>query len=133
MSSRFIRGLYTSGANHSGYRPLFYKYLGLWQGTINIRVSSETDENILLPTKRIPGLDPIDENQDFLVRACVLKGVAGYQVLPINKHTGRPKGHHWLGVIEIGLVQHIDVKFGDELEVELGEFVVLPAKTGHLS
>ncbi len=77
--------VYVPGCNHSGLRPKFYESLGLWQGTINFQLPRGTDEPLILPNKRVPGLDPIDlsANQDFLVRPCRLKGGSGYQILPM--------------------------------------------------
>ena len=93
MGSIIVRGTYVSGLKHSPRRPKLYQDLGLWQGTINIQLPAETDQNILIPNERIPGRDPFDseENQDFLIRRCKLKGVLGYQILPIDKATGAPK------------------------------------------
>jgi CTP-dependent riboflavin kinase len=114
-----------SGLGHSGRRPRFYGSLGLWQGTINIQLSGDTDMRNLIPCDRRPGIDPFDfeeENQDFLVRPCKLKGVCGYQLLPINKTTGEPRGHHAEKVIEISLKERIELKPNEELEVELEGF-----------
>lgn len=113
-----------AGVNHSRFRPKFYESLGLWQGTINIQLSTETDERVIVPNERVPGQDPIDfdANQDFLIRPCRLKGVAGYQVLPIDKTTNEPRGHHSLKQIEIALKKKIGLKPNEELEVELEGF-----------
>lgn len=64
----------------------------------------------------------LDANQDFLIRPCKLKGVHGYQILPIDCVTGDPRGHHASKWIEISLKEKIDVQPGEELEVELQEF-----------
>lgn len=119
--SKFVKGMYVAGSNHSPRRPKFYENLALRQGTINVQLSPEAYGSILLPTKRVPGVDKFDfeENQDFLIRPCVLKGVRGYQLLPIDKTTGRPRGLHGGNIIEVSLVMDIDVKCGEELEVEL--------------
>jgi hypothetical protein len=63
----------------------------------------ETDESLIVPTDRVQGLDPIDldANQDFLIRPCRLKGFAGFQILPVDKTTNQPRGHHAQRVIEI--------------------------------
>jgi CTP-dependent riboflavin kinase len=126
VSSRFFRGTYVSGFGHSGRRPRFYESLGLWRGTINIQLPGDTDMRDLIPCERKPGLDPFDseenENQDFLVRPCKLRGVRGYQLLPINKITGEPRGHHADKVIEISLKEQIELAPGEELEVELEGF-----------
>jgi hypothetical protein len=124
MSSQRVRGFYVSGHNHSGLRPRFYESLGLWRGTINIQLPRETDESLILPNQRVPGLDPIDldANQDFLVRPYSLKGDRGYQILPIDKTTSEPRGHHSEKVIEIALTTKIEIKPYEELEVELKGF-----------
>ena len=84
----------------------------------------ETDERILIPKNRISGCDPIDldANQDFLIRPCKLKGVAGFQILPIDKTTGEPRGHYASRWIEISLKEKVAVQLGEELEVELQGF-----------
>jgi len=124
MSSKLVRGTYQSGANHSWRRPEFYKSLGLWQGTINIKLPDDTVESLALPNKRKEGLDQfdLDHNQDFLIRACRLKGIDGYQVLPIDKTTSEPRGHHSSKIIEISLKKRIELKPDEELEVELEGF-----------
>jgi hypothetical protein len=124
MGSRVVRGIYVPGHNHSGLRPKFYESLGLWKGTINIQLLPETDESLILPNERVPGLDPIDlnENQDFLIRPCRLKSGSGYQILPINKTTSQPRGHHSEKVIEIALTKKVEIKPNEELEVELEGF-----------
>ena len=124
LGSQFVKGRYVSGAGHSRFRPKFYEQLGLWQGTINIELPAETHEAILIPDERRPGCDPIDldANQDFLIRPCRLKGLAGYQVLPIDKTTGEPRGHHASRWIEIALREKIDLKPDEELEAELERF-----------
>jgi CTP-dependent riboflavin kinase len=113
-----------SGLQHSQFRPKFCQDLGLWQGTINIQLPAATDESILIPLDKIPGRDPIDfdSNQDFLIRPCKLKGISGYQILPIDKTTGEPRGHHSAKLIEITLRERIDLQPGEELEVELQGF-----------
>jgi hypothetical protein len=122
MSSKLVRGVYVPGCNHSGQRPKFYESLGVWQGSINILMAQGTEESLILPNKRVPGIDPIDVNQDFLIRACRLKGVTGYQILPIDKATSEPRGHHSDKVIEIALREKIEIKPKEELEVELEGF-----------
>lgn len=122
MSSRVVRGKYVAGCGHSDLRPNFYENLRLHRGTINILVESGTQPGILVPTTRVTGCDPIDVDQDFLVRPCVLKDTCGYQILPVTKSTGRLAGHHAEGKIEIALVKKIDVQHGEELEVELQGF-----------
>jgi hypothetical protein len=121
MPSILIRGVYTTGARHSALRPKFYKSLGTRQGTINVRVLTPVDPSVLLPNHRITGTDQIDiiHHQDFLVRECCLRGVKGYQVLPIDKTTGEPRGYHRLGVIEITLLKEISLADKELLEVEL--------------
>lgn len=124
MSSKFVRGYYVSGCNHSGSRPLFYKSLGLCKGTVNIKLPEDTSESLIIPSERREGLDPIDleAKQAFLIRACRLKGVDGYQVLPIDKTTNEPKGHHLSKIIEISLRNKIELTPNEELEVELQGF-----------
>ena len=124
MGSKFVTGTYVSGLQHSQFRPKFCQDLGLWQGTINIQLPAATDESILIPLDKIPGRDPIDfdSNQDFLIRPCKLKGISGYQILPIDKTTGEPRGHHSAKLIEITLRERIDLQPGEELEVELQGF-----------
>ena len=124
MNSKFVRGLYISGYKHSRLRPRFYESLGLWQGTINIQLPRETDESLIIPIERRAGLDPIDleSNQDFLIRACRLKGVEGFQVLPVDKTTSEPRGHHSSRIIEISLKNEIEITPNEELEVELKGF-----------
>jgi CTP-dependent riboflavin kinase len=122
VSSVLLRGIYKSGCGHSKYRPKLYETLGLWPGTINIQLPVETDERFLLPTERVPGRDPIDSEQDFLIRACKLKGIIGLQMLPIDKTTGHPRGHHSSKTIEVSLSRKIDLRLGEELEVELQGF-----------
>lgn len=124
MASKFVRGFYVRGCNHSGLRPQFYKSLDLWQGTINIKMRQDTSESLIIPNERRAGLDPIDleENQDFLIRACRLKGAEGYQVLPIDKTTNEPRGHHSSKIIEVSLKNKIDLKVNEELVVELEGF-----------
>jgi hypothetical protein len=89
------------------------------QGTINIQLPPESDDRLLVPNKRVPGCDPIDENQDFLIRPCTLKGISGFQVLPIDKITGEPRGHHGTKRIEVSLRERIALQMDEELEVEL--------------
>jgi hypothetical protein len=103
---------------------MFYKSLGLCIGSINIRLPQGTDESLILPNERREGLDPFDiaENQDFLIRPCRLKGVDGYQILPIDKTRNDPRGHHSEKVIEIALKKKIAIKPNEELEVELEGF-----------
>jgi len=124
MVSKVVRGVYVHGCNHSRCRPLFYKSLGLWQGTINIKLPEDTSESLIVPNERREGLDPFDlgENQDFLIRACNLKGVDGYQILPIDKTTNDPRGHHSSKIIEIALKKKIEIKPNEELEVEMEGF-----------
>jgi hypothetical protein len=124
VSSKTLKGVYTNGSNHSGRRPLFYKSLGLYQGSINIQLPQDTDESSILPNERVTGLDPIDlnANQDFLIRSCRLKGVEGYQILPINKTTKEPHGHHSSKIIEIALKDKIPIQPKEQLEVELEGF-----------
>jgi len=124
MASQFVRGVYKSGSNHSVHRPNFYKNLGTVQGTINIQLPPETDEQITIPNERVAGADKFDfdVNQDFLVRRCRLKGVSGYQVLPIDKTTGHFNGLHGGKIIEITLKEKISIRFGETLEVELEGF-----------
>jgi hypothetical protein len=124
MGSKSVRGVYVSGANHSPLRPMFYKSLCLWQGTINIQLPAETDEYFIVPNERTEGLDPIDleANQDFLIRVCKLRGVDGYQILPIDKTTKAPRGHHSSKIIEIALREKIKLEPNEELEVELQGF-----------
>lgn len=78
----------------------------------------------MLPNERVPGVDQIDldANQDFLVRRCRLKGTSGYQILPIDKRTGEPRGHHSDRVIEIALTERIQIESNEKLEVELEGF-----------
>ena len=124
MVSKLVRGVYVSGCNHSPLRPLFYASLGLWQGTINIQLPKDISESLIFPNKEKEGLDPIDlnANQDFLIRRCRLKGVEGYQILPIDKTTSAPRGHHSSKIIEISLEEKIELKPREELEVELRDF-----------
>jgi hypothetical protein len=122
VASRFVKGIYVDGLQHSAIRPKLYQHLGLWQGTINIQLSHDADEDVLIPNKIIPGLDPIDDDQKFLIRACTLKGVAGYQILPIDKQTGAPRGHYEQKQIEVSLKHKIDLRPHEELEVELQGF-----------
>jgi hypothetical protein len=124
MRSQVLEGIYVPGCNHSGFRPKFYESLGLWQGTINIQLPPETDESLMLPDQRVSGVDQIDldANQDFLVRRCRLKRASGYQILPIDKKTGEPRGHHSDKVIEIALTERIQIKSNEKLEVELEGF-----------
>jgi hypothetical protein len=124
MPSKFLKGTYVSGCGHSKHRPKFYESLGLWRGSINVQLATGTDEKWMLPNQRVPSCDPIDfeANQDFLVRTCRLKGVTGYQLLPIDKTTGVPRGHHASKQIEIALVKKIELKAGEQLEVELDGF-----------
>jgi hypothetical protein len=119
-----VSGVYVAGENHSRFRPKFYESLRLWQGTINIQLPAETDERVIVPNERVPGHDPIDlnANQDFLIRPCRLKGVAGYQILPIDKTTNAARGHHSLKRIEIALKEKIDLKPNEVLKVELEGF-----------
>src|ERR1700684_3034717 len=97
---------------------MFYKSLGTRQGTINVRVLTPVDPSVLLPNHRITGTDQIDihHHQDFLVRECCLRGGRGYQILPIKKTTGEPRGHHRLGVIEITLLEEFSL--ADKLKFE---------------
>jgi len=119
MSSRIVRGKYVQGCAHSDLRPKFYERMQLHRGTINILVEAGTRQSILIPTIRVPGCDPIDVDQDFLIRPCILKGTSGYQILPVTKSTGRLAGHHAEGKIEITLVREIDLLPEERLEVEL--------------
>jgi hypothetical protein len=122
LVSRFVKGRYVDGFRHSAMRPKLYQHLGLWQGTINIQLSHDAGEDVLIPNEIVPGLDPIDVNQDFRIRACNLKGVAGYQILPIDKQTGAPRGHYEQKQIEVSLSKKIDLLANEELEVELQGF-----------
>lgn len=119
MSSKFVRGKYISGCGHSVHRPKFYEEMKLHRGTINILVEPGTQQSILVPTMKVPGYDPIDMHQEFLIRPCVLKRASGYQILPIDKSTGMVAGHHAGGIIEIALCKRIDLRPEEELEVEL--------------
>ncbi len=123
-NSKLVKGIYVSGSNHSVKRPKFYEHLGLRQGTINILLSMESYQSILLPTKRVAGIDAFDleENQDFLIRPCVLKGVSGFQILPINRTTDAPQGLHAVNILEISLIRHVEIKHDDVLEVELQDY-----------
>jgi CTP-dependent riboflavin kinase len=96
----------------------------LWQGTINIKIPDNTEECIIIPSVKKEGCDQFDveENQYFLIRSCKLKGVMGHQILPMCKATGKPRGRHAEKVIEIALKKEIEIKDGDELEVELEGF-----------
>jgi hypothetical protein len=122
LASRFVKGMYVNGFQHSAMRPKFYQHLGLWQGTINIQLSHDTGEDVLIPSEIIPGLDPFDVDQNFRIRACNLKGVAGYQILPIDKQTGAPRGHYEQKQIEVSLIEKIDLRPHEVLEVELQGF-----------
>ena|SRR5579862_53004 len=124
MGSKLVRGVYVSGANHSRFRPKLYESLGMWKGTINIQLSAETDERVLIPDERVPGCDAFDlsANQDFLIRPCRLKGVSGYQILPVDRTTNEPRGYHTLKRIEIALREQIALDPDEELEVELRGF-----------
>jgi hypothetical protein len=124
MGSKMVRGVYVFGCNHSGLRPKLYESLGLWRGSINIQLPQETDESLILPNERVQGLDDIDlsANQDFLIRPCRLKGASGSQILPIDKTTNEPRGHHSEKVIEIALRSRIEIKPNEQLEVELEGF-----------
>jgi hypothetical protein len=124
VSSKFVSGIYINGYNHSGNRPLFYQSLHLRQGTINIQLPQVTYEALDLPKERVQGRDQfdLDHNQDFLIRRCRLKEIEGYQVLPVDKNTGEPRGHHVLKVIEISLERDIELKLNEVLEVELEGF-----------
>jgi hypothetical protein len=121
LASKFVRGQYVPGWNHSRFRPNLYRHLGMWQGTINIQLPTETDDRILIPVERVVGDDQVDvrSNQDFLVRRCKLKGTNGYQILPIDKTMNVPRGYHAVKRIEVTLRQRIEVQIGEELEVEL--------------
>jgi CTP-dependent riboflavin kinase len=134
LASQFVKGRYVSGWNHSRFRPNLYRRLGTWPGTINIQLPADTDERILIPNERVIGHDQIDanSNQDFLVRRCKVKGILGYQILPIDKTMSVPRGYHAVRRIEVALKQKIELQPSEELEVELQEFVVLPTETGHL-
>jgi hypothetical protein len=124
MASKVVKGAYVLGCSHSGRRPKLYDSLGLYRGSINIQLPQGTDESSIIPVLEVPGLDSFDltENQNFLIRRCRLKGVEGYQILPIDKTTGKPRGHHAEKVIEIALREKIDIKPNEELEVELEGF-----------
>ena len=76
----------------------------------------------MIPSEIIPGFDLIDINQKFRIRPCSLKGVSGYQILPIDKLTGAPKGHYEWKQIEVSLRDKIDLLPHEELEVELQGF-----------
>ena len=58
-------------------------------------------------------------NEDFLIRPCKLKAVVGDQILPIDKVTGDPRGHHASKKIEISLKKEIELRPDEEIEVEL--------------
>jgi hypothetical protein len=91
------------------------------EGTINIQLAAHVYDLLPFPNQRVQGRDPIDfeHNQDFLIRKCKLKGTDGYQILPINKTTGEPRGHHELKRIEIALRWKIELTPGEELRLEL--------------
>lgn len=78
----------------------------------------------MLPNDGIPGRDPIAirAGQDFLIRPSKLKGVVGYQILPIDKAAGDPTGHHSLKRIEISLIIEIELRPDEEIDVELQGF-----------
>jgi hypothetical protein len=122
VTSRFVKGTYVSGFQHSTMRPKLYEHLRLWQGTINIQLPHDVAEDILIPSEIIPSFDAVDSNQNFRIRACSLKGVDGYQILPIDKETGAPKGHYAAKQIEVSLKDRIDLRPHEELEVELQGF-----------
>ena len=122
MASRKVKGVYVNGWNHSGDRPKFYESLGLWRGSINIQLPPQTDGSLILPGRRVEGLDPVDMNQYFLIRPCKLRDSSGFQILPVDKNTDEPKGHYAEKVIEISLREKIEIKPNEELEVELQDF-----------
>jgi hypothetical protein len=122
VSSKFVKGMYVNGWAQSANRPEFYRRLGLRQGTINIQLPHETAEDIFIPTKIISGVDAFDAEQNFRIRPCKVKGVAGYQILPIDKSTRAPKGHYGQKQIEISLKEEIELEPNEELEVELEGF-----------
>ena len=117
-----MKGRYVSGCGHGKLRPEFYRRLGTQQGTINIQLPLSTGDDVLIPTDPMPGFDPIDVDQKFRIRACKLKGVAGYQILPVDKTTGAPRGHYSDKQIEISLKEKIDLERNEDLEVELQGF-----------
>jgi CTP-dependent riboflavin kinase len=127
MASKLVRGTYIRDGNkHSKLRPKLYQRLGMYQGTINIQLPAEIYALLPLPNQRVPGLDPIDSptqhNQDFLVRRCKMNGAEGYQVLPVHKTSGEPRGLHAWKLIEITLKEEIKLRDGEELEFELQDF-----------
>jgi hypothetical protein len=119
-----VKDGYASGCKHSRFRPKLYESLGLHQGTVNVELNFVQYDHLMLPTRRIPGCDQVDlhANQDFLIRPCRLKGVGGYQILPIKKTTGTPNGHHSSKTIEVSLKEEITLTPNKELAVELGDF-----------
>lgn len=127
MASKLVRGTYIRDGNkHGKLRPKLYQRLGMRQGTINVQLPAEIYDRLPLPNQRVPGLDPIDSpsqhNQDFLVRRCKMNGEEGYQVLPIHKMSGEPRGLHAWKLIEITLIKEITLQEREELEVELQDF-----------
>jgi hypothetical protein len=97
------------------YRPKFYQTVlalsgvALYRGTINVRINGEMPRFPLPETRRIPGQDQIDlnDNQDILITPCVLEGCPGFWILPVFKGTWSPNpaGHFTNQIIEISLVE----------------------------
>lgn len=124
MGSRIVTGEYVSGLNHSIHRPKLVEFLKTFPRTINIQLPKEVDYDILIPNLLVNGQDECDlsAGQDFFVRYCRLNGVEGFQILPVEKATNIPRGHHAFKKIEISLKRKINIRHGDHLEVELLDF-----------
>jgi hypothetical protein len=68
FENEFYKGRYVGGCGDAKERPKFYEHLGMHQGTINIQMSHDVAEEVLICRGEIvPGLDPIDHNQNFRI------------------------------------------------------------------
>ena len=106
-------------------RPKFYAEVErqtgvrLEQGTLNIQCVPEDFVEIPEPSIRIEGLDQIDidANQFLRIGPCSIRGIQGFQILPVEK-PNRKRGHHDDGIIEVSLEKTLDdLRGGEELEV----------------
>ena len=106
------------GFGHFGKcRPKFYQTvlalsgMNLYRGTINVRIDGEMPHFPLADTRRIPGQDQIDlnDNQDILITPCVMEGRPGFWILPVFQGTCNPNpaGHFTNQIIEISLVEKL--------------------------
>jgi hypothetical protein len=111
-------------------RPKFYQNvldlsrLSLYKGTINIKIDGDIPHFPMPTTRRIPGQDQIDldDDQDILITPCLMEGRPGFWILPVIKGSNRPNpnGHLPRGIIEVSLVEELpNITPGLEVSLEI--------------